>query len=90
MIDDLKQRIAIIKQAAQKYLNFKFKELKGKTLSQLGWKFKFNPQLDDSTRGWCDENSNIVYINNGSDFYSHFHFSSFLLYYIFHYYSKIP
>lgn len=64
MIDDLKQRIAIIKQAAQKYLNFKFKELKGKTLSQLGWKFKFNPQLDDSTRGWCDENSNIIYINS--------------------------
>ena len=50
MIDNLKQRIAIIKQAAQKYLNFKFKELEGETLSQLGWKFKFNSQLDDSTR----------------------------------------
>lgn len=64
MINNLKHRIAIIKQAAQKYLNFKFKELKGKTLSQLSWKFKFNSQLDDSTRGWCDEDSYMIYINN--------------------------
>lgn len=64
MIDNLKQRIAIIKQAAQTYLNFKFKELESETLSQLGWKFKFNPQLDDSTRGWCDEYSYMVYVNS--------------------------
>lgn len=63
-IEYLKQKIQFIKQSAYKFLNFKFKELKHTTLQQLGWQFKFSTQLDNSTRGMCDSENKIIYINS--------------------------